>query len=91
MMKTNKPKKILGNPLCINRRLIKGSINYFRGPAEASVDAVSSYSLLFVSNGLYSIQLLCKLISVCILCVHYLGTTLQVHFVLKELVRKSIA
>lgn len=25
------------------RRLIEGSLSYFRGPAEASVDAVSSY------------------------------------------------
>ena len=28
------------------RRLIEGSLNYFRGPAEASVDAVSSPDLL---------------------------------------------
>lgn len=25
------------------RRLIEGALNYFRGPAEASVDAVSTY------------------------------------------------
>lgn len=28
------------------RRLIEGALNYFRGPAEASVDAVSSSLLL---------------------------------------------
>lgn len=31
------------------RRLIEGSLNYFRGPAEASVDAVRC-SFCFLSN-----------------------------------------
>ncbi|CAN1311527.1 Phragmoplastin DRP1C [Linum perenne] len=43
------------------RRLIDGSISYFKGPAEASVDAVMFFLML------------------------------SVHFILKELVRKSIA
>ncbi len=30
------------------RRLIEGSLNYFRGPAEASVDAVSYQIFFFV-------------------------------------------
>lgn len=61
------------------RRLIEGSLNYFRGPAEASVDAVSSF---FVWNLMVPLILRTsrKLMSV----------TSQVHFVLKELVRKSI-
>lgn len=29
------------------RRLIEGSLNYFRGPAEASVDAVSTYFISY--------------------------------------------
>lgn len=32
------------------RRLIEGALNYFRGPAEASVDAVS-HSFTFSFNG----------------------------------------
>lgn len=32
------------------RRLIEGSLNYFRGPAEASVDAVSSFYIKFLIN-----------------------------------------
>ncbi|KAF9689714.1 hypothetical protein SADUNF_Sadunf01G0120900 [Salix dunnii] len=50
------------------RRLIDGALNYFRGPAEASVDAILSshgYALL-------------------------IGVILQVHFILKEIVRRSI-
>lgn len=39
------------------RRLIEGSLSYFRGPAEASVDAVSSYILtdtgFFFLNSIY--------------------------------------
>lgn len=31
------------------RRLIEGALNYFRGPAEASVDAVSSYFEVYLS------------------------------------------
>lgn len=34
------------------RRLIEGSLNYFRGPAEASVDAVSIRCLYWLSNSL---------------------------------------
>lgn len=39
------------------RRLIEGSLNYFRGPAEASVDAVSCHvfivSVCQVSSGMH--------------------------------------
>ncbi|PPR84994.1 hypothetical protein GOBAR_AA35718 [Gossypium barbadense] len=58
------------------RRLIDGSITYFKGPAEASVDAVIKVKLL--SYPYYQfLNIMCF--------------DLQVHFVLKELVRKSIA
>lgn len=65
------------------RRLIDSSLHYFKGPAEASVDAVSvvfllPFPLIFKDAINYYIisnnNLLC----------------LQVHFVLKELVRRSI-
>lgn len=36
------------------RRLIEGSINYFKGPAEASVDAVIFLTLLYVTFCHYS-------------------------------------
>ncbi|BBH02959.1 DYNAMIN-like 1E [Prunus dulcis] len=53
------------------RRLIDSSLNYFRGPSEASVDAVSVHDLVFLSS---------------------VGNPiLQVHFILKEIVRRSIA
>lgn len=33
------------------RRLIDGALNYFRGPADASVDAVSAFFFLFMKYG----------------------------------------
>ncbi|KAF9626411.1 hypothetical protein IFM89_033230 [Coptis chinensis] len=60
------------------RRLIEGALNYFRGPAEASVDARISAGGAKVFNYLS----------------RHLSLTnevfFQVHFVLKELVRKSL-
>ncbi|KAJ0954896.1 putative dynamin central domain, GTPase effector domain, Dynamin superfamily [Helianthus annuus] len=67
------------------RRLFEGSLNYFRGTAEASVDAVCSFFTTgFHSNGLYMdkcLYLMCTLLG---------NHSSRVHFVLKELVRKSI-
>lgn len=60
------------------RRLIEGALNYFRGPAEASVDAVSNYPK-FIRGQIVNPPINSNL------CEIY-----QVHFVLKELVRKSI-
>ncbi|KAG6400523.1 hypothetical protein SASPL_137360 [Salvia splendens] len=67
------------------RRLIEGSLNYFRGPAEASVDAVSTLILELPSIPFlpYSIQYL-------VITVTEQKIVDQVHLVLKELVRKSI-
>lgn len=66
------------------RRLIETGLNYFRGPAEASVDAVR---ILFLCP---------KKECSCGCLVSYVSSSkslllpLQVHNVLKELVRKSI-
>lgn len=40
------------------RRLIEGGLNYFRGPAEASVDAVSAFVLCFFFL-LFLVNMLC--------------------------------
>lgn len=39
------------------RRLIEGALNYFRGPAEASVDAVSTYFEVYWSQLIYMLLL----------------------------------
>ncbi|KAF2604774.1 hypothetical protein F2Q70_00026481 [Brassica cretica] len=69
------------------RRLIEGALGYFRGPAEASVDAVSSLEAFRLSF-LY-IQDHNKFDALGTLCLE--RACEEVHFVLKELVRKSIA
>ncbi|KAK3027407.1 hypothetical protein RJ639_042086 [Escallonia herrerae] len=59
------------------RRLIDGSLGFFKGPAEASVDAVNFLAIQFPFE---VFQRLPNVVDV-----------LKVHFVLKELVRKSLA
>lgn len=38
------------------RRLIEGSIGYFKGPAEASVDAVIFLTLLYFATDCHSVS-----------------------------------
>ncbi|KAK3027492.1 hypothetical protein RJ639_040293 [Escallonia herrerae] len=59
------------------RRLIDGSLGFFKGPAEASVDAVNFLAIQFP---FVAFQHLPNVVDL-----------LKVHFVLKELVRKSMA
>lgn len=68
------------------RRLIEGSLSYFRGPAEASVDAVSSSAIgpIFVFINFLSQKSVASSIN------DKHENNFQVHLVLKELVRKSI-
>ena len=66
------------------RRLIESGLNYFRGPAEASVDAVR---ILFLCP---KKRCSCGFLVCYVSCTNFLLLSLQVHNVLKELVRKSI-
>ncbi|CAK7356216.1 unnamed protein product [Dovyalis caffra] len=83
------------------RRLIDGALNYFRGPAEASVDAkelplvpmngFGEELVFFLSKHGVHPKLEIDLIQSW--NPHYvllIGVILQVHFILKELVRRSI-
>ncbi|KAK4798210.1 hypothetical protein SAY86_030536 [Trapa natans] len=67
------------------RRLIEGSLNYFRGPAEASVDAVCAFVHKLICFPQFNE---CTIISIVKKAYYFV---MQVHFVLKELVRQSIA
>ncbi|KAE8661859.1 Dynamin-related protein 1E [Hibiscus syriacus] len=78
------------------RRLIDGALSYFRGPAEASVDAASS--LLKAAFSCYLELRVHSLYQKSIAFSFFKSSSssvtisfLQVHFLLKELVRRSIA